>query len=76
MRESIRWLESQQFKSFFVQLNWLLRFFVFDCTALGPTVILRALPCLDIGPETRGFSCELGVVGFISIFFTRLTVIN
>ena len=26
----------------------------FDCTALGPTVILRALTCLDKGPETEG----------------------
>ena len=39
-----------------------------DCTALGPTVILRALTCLDKGPETGGFSRVLGVVGFISIF--------
>ena len=40
----------------------------FDCTALGPTVILRALTCLDKGPETGGFSHVLGVVGIISIF--------
>ena len=36
--------------------------------ALGPTVILRALTCLDKGPETGGFSRVLGVVGIISIF--------
>ena len=48
------------------QVNWLLRFF--DCTALGPTVILRALTCLDKGRETGGFSRVLGVVGIISIF--------
>ena len=41
---------------------------VFDCMALGPTVILRALTCLDKGPETGGFSHVLGVVGIISIF--------
>ena len=40
----------------------------FDCTALGPTVILRAFTCLDKGPETGGFSRVLGVVGIISIF--------
>ena len=39
-----------------------------DCTALGPTVILRALTCLDKGPETEGFSHVLGVVGTILIF--------
>ena len=54
-------------KPFLSQVNWLLRF-VFYCTALGPTVILRALTCLDKGPETGGFSHVLGVVGFISIF--------
>ena len=32
------------------------------------TVILRALTCLDKGPETGGFSRVLGVVGIISIF--------
>ena len=48
------------------QVNWLLRFF--DSTALGPTVILRALTCLDKGPETGGFNHVLGVVGIISIF--------
>ena len=42
--------------------------FFFDCTALGNTVILRAVYSLDEGPETGGFSCVLGVVGFISIF--------
>ena len=40
----------------------------YDCTALGPTVIVRALTCLDKGPETGGFSRVLGVVGIISIF--------
>ena len=40
----------------------------FDCTALGPTVILRALTCLDKGPDTGGFSRVLGVAGIISIF--------
>ena len=53
-------------KPFLVQVNWLLR--VFDCTVLGPTVIHRALTCLDKGPETGGFSHVLGVVGIISIF--------
>ena len=38
------------------------------CSALGPTVNLRALTCLDKGPETGGFSCVLGIVGIISIF--------
>ena len=33
-----------------------------------PTVILRALTCLDKGPETGGFSRVLGVVDIISIF--------
>ena len=41
--------------------------FCFYCTALGHTVILRALTCLDKGPETGGFSRVLGVVCFISI---------
>ena len=40
----------------------------FDCTALGPTVILRAFTCLDKDPETGGFNHVIGVVGFISIF--------
>ena len=53
-------------KPFLSQVNWLLRFF--DCTALEPTVILRALTCFYIGPETGGFSRVLGVVGIISIF--------
>ena len=52
MHKSFRRLASQQFRPFLVQVNWLLRFF--DCTALGPTVILRALTCLDKGPETGG----------------------
>ena len=58
-------------KPFLVQVSWLLRvfFFFFYSTALGPTVILRALTCLDKGPETGGFSPVLGVVGFISIFY-------
>ena len=62
-------------KPFLFQVYWLLCFF-FDCTALGPTVILRALTCLDKGPETRGFSRVLGVVGIISILYTKVTVIN
>ena len=41
---------------------------VFDCTALGPTVILRAFTCLNKGPKTGGFSPVLCVVGIISIF--------
>ena len=48
----------------------------FDCTALGPTVILRALMCLDKLPETGGFSRVLGIVGIISIFMYWVTVIN
>ena len=60
-------------KPFLSQVNWLLRF---DCTALGPTDILRALTCLDKGPETGGFSRVLGVVDIISILCTRVTVIN
>ena len=32
------------------------------------THTLRALTCLDKGPETGGFSRVLGVVGIISIF--------
>ena len=51
---------------FLSQVNWLLQFF--DCTALGPTVILKALTCLDKGPETGGFSHVLGAVGFTSIY--------
>ena len=54
-------------KPFLSQVNWLLRFF-FDGMALEPTVILRALTCLDKGPEKGGFSHVLGVVGIISIF--------
>ena len=53
------------FKPFLSQVNWPLLLF---CTALGPTVILRALTCLDKGPETGGFGHVLGVVGIISIF--------
>ena len=53
-------------KPFLSQVDWLLRFF--DCAALGPTVILRAITCLDEGPDTGGFSRVLGVVGIISIF--------
>ena len=58
-----------QFKPFLVQVNWLLRFF--DCTTLGPTVILTALTCLDKSPESGGFSRVLGVLGFISIFMSQ-----
>ena len=65
MRESV----CCHLKPFISHVNWLLRFFFFFyCTALGPTVILRALTCLDKGPETGGFSHVLGVVGIISIF--------
>ena len=53
-------------KPFLSQVNCLLR--SFNCTALGPTVILKTLTRLDKGPETGGFSCVLGVVGLISIF--------
>ena len=53
-------------KPILFQVNWLLRFF--DCTALGPTVILRALTCLDKGTELGGFSGVLGIVGIIPIF--------
>ena len=67
MRESFCWLAPQQFKPFLVQFNWLLRL-LFDCTALGPTVILRARTCLDKGPDTGGFSGVLGALGFWSIF--------
>ena len=57
-------------KPFLSQVNWLLRFcflyffFVYfcDCTALGPTVILRAVSCLDKGHKTGGFSRVLGVL--------------
>ena len=72
MHENFCWLASQ---TFLVQVSWLLRFcfclfcfFLLDCMALGPTVILKALACLDKGPETRGFSSVLDVVGIISIF--------
>ena len=60
-------------KPFFSQVNWLLH--IFDCTALEPTVILRALTCLDKGPETEGFSHVLGVVSF-EFLCTRVMVIN
>ena len=63
MRESVRCFHLKPFLS---QVNWLLRFF--DCMALGPTVILIALTCLDKGPQTGGFSRVLEVVGIISIF--------
>ena len=36
--------------------------------ALGPTVILRALTCLDKSPETGGFSRVLGAAGMSSLF--------
>ena len=48
----------------------------FDCTALGPTVILRALTCLDKGLETGGFSRVLGVLGINSFLCTRVTVVK
>ena len=54
--------------SIFLNLSNSSIFFLFDCKALGPTVILRALTCLDKVPETGGFSRVLGVVGIISIF--------
>ena len=63
MRESVRCLASQPFS-----LSSVLVAAFFDCTALGPTVILRALTCLDKSPETGGCSYVLGVVGIISIF--------
>ena len=63
MRENFCCLASQAFS-----LSGLLVTAFFDCMALGPTVILRALTCLDKGPETGGFSRVLGVVGIISIF--------
>ena len=63
MRESVRSLASEA-----CSLSSLLVGAFFDCTALGPTVILRALTCFDKGPETGGFSRVLGVVGIISIF--------
>ena len=64
MRESFCFLASQAFS---LKLTGCCILF-FDCMALGPTVILRALTCLDKGPETGGFSRVLGVVGIISIF--------
>ena len=64
MRESVSCLASQAFS--FSSL--LVAAFFFYCTALGPTVTLRALTCLDKGPETGGFSLVLGAVGIISIF--------
>ena len=63
MRESVRCLASRAFS-----LSSYLVAAFFDCTALGPTVILRALTRLDKGPETREFSRVLRVVGIISIF--------
>ena len=53
-------------KPFLSQVNWLLRFLT--VRALGPSAILRALTCLDKGPETGGFSRVLGVAGIILIF--------
>ena len=67
---SVRCLASQAFS-----LSSELVASFFDCTALGPTVILRALTCLDKGPETGGFSRVLGVVPF-QFLCTRVTVIN
>ena len=63
MRESVSCLASQPF---FVLSKLVAAFF--DCTALGPTVILRALTCLDKDAETGGFCRVLGVVGIVSIF--------
>ena len=62
MHESLRCLTSQAF-----YLSYHLVAAVFDFTALRPTVILRALTCLDKGLETGEFSRVLGVVGIISI---------
>ena len=58
------------FNPFLSQVNWLLRFF--DSTALGPSVMLRAITCFDKGPETEGFTRVLGVAGFISTSRTRV----
>ena len=63
MHESAHCLASQAFS-----LSSELAAAFFNCTALGPTVILRALTSLEKGPETGGFSRVLGVVGIISIF--------
>ena len=63
MHDSVCCLASQAFS-----LSSYLVAAIFDCTALGPTVILRALTRLDKGPETGGFSHVLGVVGIISFF--------
>ena len=41
-------------RPFLSQVNWLLHCFFFDCTALRPSVILRALTCLDKGLESAG----------------------
>ena len=71
MRESVRCYESQAFA--LSQVN-LLR--CLDGRILRPTVIHRALTCLDKDPETGGFSRVLGVVGIISILCSRVTVIN
>ena len=62
-KECVRVSVVLHLKPFLSRVNWLLRFF--DCTALGPTVILRAFTCLDKGPETGWFSRVLGVVGII-----------
>ena len=63
MHESFRRLPSQAFSFSSQQVAAF-----FDHTALGPTVIFKALSCLDKGPETEGFSHVLGVVGILSIF--------
>ena len=62
MRESFCCLASPAFS-----LSSLLIAALFDCTALGPTIILRALTSLGLGSETGGFNRVLGVVGIISI---------
>ena len=58
------------------QVNWLLFFLFFfffgNSSALGPTVILRALTSLDKIPETGGLSCVLGFVGFVSFLCPRV----
>ena len=65
MRQSFHCLTSQAFS-----LSSKLVAAFFECTALGPTVILRALTCLDKGPETGAFSHVLGIVGVTSIFMS------
>ena len=54
-----------------VPVNWLLRFFYFDSTVLEPTVLPRALTCNDNCLTKGGFSQEIGVVSFVSIFLYK-----